>query len=396
MNHTNALDSLERMLAVEPKPGEEPVVSREFPFEFRGTGAEYFRIWIVNLLLTILTLGIFSAWAKVRRQRYFYGNTFLDGHSFEYHAKPLAILKGRLIVFAGYVAFFIGMQMYQPLLLGLVPVAAFGLPWILMRSRRFQLRMTSWRNVHFDFRGRYWPAVNAYVGWHIMVVAVFVVFALLQPMRWGFFFVALAVCAVLYPLWVHKRVEYSLDNAEYGREGFSFCTGSERFYLICGATAVLSVVALFAFGAGLAAVPGLIDETRGMQREELVDQLLEAGPKGWAVMVVAGLMAYAIAGFYRAKLLNASFGGVMVRLHSLNSRVGALGLMWINITNLLGILVTLGLYYPFARVRQVRYQLSRMSLEGSGQFHTIEAVEGADTSALGEEAGDFFNVDLGL
>ena len=77
------------------------------PFEFRGNGGEYFRIWIVNLLLTIVTLGIYSAWAKVRRLRYFYGNTFLDGQSFDYHGQPLAILKGRLIVVAGYVVFLV-------------------------------------------------------------------------------------------------------------------------------------------------------------------------------------------------------------------------------------------------------------------------------------------------
>jgi uncharacterized membrane protein YjgN (DUF898 family) len=140
----------------------------------------------------------------------------------------------------------------------------------------------------------------------------------------------------------------------------------------------------------------VIDKSGMQQQRDLIDQLIDAGPKGWAALVVAALTAYAIAGFYRAKFLNASFGGVMVRLHSLNSRVGALMLMWINITNLLGILVTLGLYYPFARVRQVRYQLSCMSLEGSGQFDNIQSAEDADTSALGEEAGDFFNVDLGL
>src|SRR5687768_14146444 len=162
MNQSNVLDSLERMMAGDAAAATaEPAPSVSIPFEFRGTGAEYFRIWIVNLLLSIVTLGIFSAWAKVRRQRYFYGSTFLDGHSFEYHAQPIAILKGRLIVFAGYVAFFIGLQFYQPLLLGLVPVAAIGLPWVLMRSRRFQLRMTSWRNVRFGFRGRYGAAVNA-------------------------------------------------------------------------------------------------------------------------------------------------------------------------------------------------------------------------------------------
>ena len=46
--------------------------TRELPFEFRGDGAEYFKIWIVNILLTIVTLGIYSAWAKVRNNRYFY------------------------------------------------------------------------------------------------------------------------------------------------------------------------------------------------------------------------------------------------------------------------------------------------------------------------------------
>lgn len=41
------------------------------PFRFTGTGSEYFRIWIVNWLLTLLTLGIYSAWAKVRRIQFF-------------------------------------------------------------------------------------------------------------------------------------------------------------------------------------------------------------------------------------------------------------------------------------------------------------------------------------
>ena len=33
---------------------------------FTGDGKEYFRIWVVNLLLTLATFGIYSAWAKVR------------------------------------------------------------------------------------------------------------------------------------------------------------------------------------------------------------------------------------------------------------------------------------------------------------------------------------------
>src|SRR6478735_8819447 len=67
---------------------------------FEGSGGEYFKIWIVNLALSIVTLGIFSAWAKVRSKRYFYGNTYIGEHGFDYHGSPLRILVGRIIALA--------------------------------------------------------------------------------------------------------------------------------------------------------------------------------------------------------------------------------------------------------------------------------------------------------
>ena len=58
-----------------------PVESQRLTFT--GSGGEYFKIWIVNLLLTIVTLGIYSAWAKVRRNEYFYRHTRLAGAGFD-------------------------------------------------------------------------------------------------------------------------------------------------------------------------------------------------------------------------------------------------------------------------------------------------------------------------
>src|SRR5882724_3038436 len=80
--------------------------ARRYPVEFTATTGEYFRIWIVNLALTVVTLGIYSAWAKVRKRRYFYSHTRIDGEGFEYLANPIAILKGRLIAFALFGAFY--------------------------------------------------------------------------------------------------------------------------------------------------------------------------------------------------------------------------------------------------------------------------------------------------
>ena len=53
------------------------------PFSFSGNASDYFRIWIVNLLFVLLSLGIWSAWAKVRKCRYFYGHTWVAGSNFE-------------------------------------------------------------------------------------------------------------------------------------------------------------------------------------------------------------------------------------------------------------------------------------------------------------------------
>src|SRR5882757_3714541 len=70
------------------------------PIAFTGSGSEYFRIWIVNLLLTIVTLGLYHPWAKVRRLRHFYGNTHSGKHTLDFHGNPTRMLRGFLLLAA--------------------------------------------------------------------------------------------------------------------------------------------------------------------------------------------------------------------------------------------------------------------------------------------------------
>ena len=107
------------------------------PFQFEGSAAEYFGIWLVNLLLSVVTLGIYSAWAKVRRLRFFLGHTTIGGHRFEYHANPLAILKGRLIA-VGVLIVLNVISGFAPLLGGVTTLALLLLfTWVANRSLRF-------------------------------------------------------------------------------------------------------------------------------------------------------------------------------------------------------------------------------------------------------------------
>ena len=120
-------------------------------FSFTGTGAEYFGIWIVNNFLSLITLGIYSPWATVRNRRYFYGNTLLAGHVFDFHGSPVAILKGRLIALILLLAIYSGdlIHIVVSRVVFLVVVAAF--PWILVKTLRFRLSNTSYRSLRFGY-----------------------------------------------------------------------------------------------------------------------------------------------------------------------------------------------------------------------------------------------------
>jgi uncharacterized membrane protein YjgN (DUF898 family) len=124
--------------------------------------------------------------------------------------------------------------------------------------------------------------------------------------------------------------------------------------------------------------------------------VIRSGPRGWLILMLAAVAGFAIAAFYKANLLNISLGGARIGRGHLRSELEVSRLAWINVTNLLGIVVTLGAFYPWAKVRLVRYQVEHMYLDSDGRFADFLASSQPETSALGEEAGDFFDVDLGL
>src|SRR5271154_6094945 len=87
------------------------------PLHFAGNGAEYFGIWVVTLLLTIVTLGIYSPWAKVRWLQFFYPHTELAGSSFDFHGSPMKILIGRVIALAMLIAYNLSVRLRSPFII---------------------------------------------------------------------------------------------------------------------------------------------------------------------------------------------------------------------------------------------------------------------------------------
>ena len=356
-----------------------PIEFNREPFSFTGTTREYFGIWIVNVLLTIVTLGVYSAWAKVRRQRYFYGNTWLAGASFDYHARPVRILIGRVIVLALLVAYNLALQ-FAPLVGGLIGVAGlFAIPWFVMRGLRFNARVTSYRNVRFDFTGGYGGAFLAYI------------------LGWGVIYGSGAILAPLASQWMWG---YNLGRLRYGDRPIACEPRLEKLFrqwwlpaivLVGGIVALVVIVGgtAYFFSDLLGRVFGL-DEDGGLSPYAFLIIFYAA--------LVPFLLLYALAGLiYRAGTRNVALNETVIDgRHVLSSSIHRGRYAWISITNLLATLFSLGLARPWAAIRMAKYLASVTALDTTGALEDYIGTIKDSGAAGGAEFLDVEGFDLGF
>ncbi len=146
--------------------------------QFTGSGSEYFRIWIVNLLLMLVTLGIYYPWAKVRRLRYFYGNTVVDGAPLDFHGEPRKMLRGYALTGVLFMLYSAAGN-FSPMagLVALLLVAALW-PALFKSSMQFRLANTSWRGLRFVFKGTLAGAYRALLPLFVLGLALVAVLTL--------------------------------------------------------------------------------------------------------------------------------------------------------------------------------------------------------------------------
>jgi len=324
------------------------------PVEFTGNGSEYFKIWLVNIILTILTLGIYSPWAKVRRKQYFYGSTRLKGASFEYLAAPSKILKGRLIL-VGFIALNSLANNFIPIvgtILGLVFLVLF--PWLVVRSLAFNARNSATRNIRFGFSGTVKEAAMVYVLWP---------------------FVAVLTLGILFPYVYFRQKKFIVENSSYGTTKFKFSATAKDYYRMFFSAAIPLLIGL----AAMAAVGFMLPR-----------QFSIAG-----AFIALTLYLYLFA-FYSVKTTNLLYNSSRLGPHRLESTMQIRPYLSLIITNSLATALTLGLFHPWAKIRAMRYKLHHLALKARGDLDGFVAGEQAQVSALGEEAADFFDIDFGL
>lgn len=359
---------------------------RNHEFKFTGDAAEYFGIWIVNLFLSIITLGIYSAWAKVRKKRYFYGHTWVAESNFEYHGNPVAILKGRIIAFAALVIYLGSGYYSQQLALGILLVLSLLAPWLIARSMAFNAINSSYRQIRFHFKASYqdvfmaiWPL--------ILFVCVLYFMPQFKPeqtrmpsaQEWATLFLPTVIAMLAYPYVVGSIKRLHISHSAYGAAPLTFSAGIGQFYKLYLAALGIAIVGILALALAifvLAMIPVV----------------------GWLAIPFAYIFFGALLmGYLRARVTNLTFNSTTLDGHvALASTMSPMRLSKIYFVNLLVIVFTLGLMIPWAAVRVARYRAEVLALESATDLEAFLAQAGREVGATGEEMGEFFDVDLSL
>lgn len=147
------------------------------PIGWEGRIGDFLPLAIVNLLLTILTLGIYRFWAKTRVRRFLWERTSFMGEPLEYRGRGIEKFIGALIVFAVLLVPLVGFSLFVGpaiargeigLVVLLYMILYFGLLYLfgvgLYRAQRYMFSRTAWRGIRGGMTHGGWSYGLLFVG----------------------------------------------------------------------------------------------------------------------------------------------------------------------------------------------------------------------------------------
>ena len=342
-----------------------------FRFSFTGRAAEYFRIWIISLCLSLVTLGVYSAWGKVRKRRYLYAHMMLDGSGFDYRASPLAILRGRilaLLLFGGFSLSGHFIPVIQWMFIALLVALS---PWIVVAAARFNARNSTYRNIAFAFDGRIRDAAWTFVGGAAL---------------------SLLTLGLAYPWYRTRRARFIIAHHRYGATPFATDLTAGGFvlaYLFAGLMLVGLSAAMLIGGIVLAAA--------GAGNDASGEGISLAGYAGVAATYLAYVTVYAyVYAYIRSRTLNLMADATIIGPMRLRGTLRARRLGWLYVSNVVAILATLGLATAWATIRVARYRADNLHARVNAPLESYAGGASPRATATASEVSDLFDVDVSL
>jgi uncharacterized membrane protein YjgN (DUF898 family) len=304
---------------------------------FYGSGGSLFGIYAVNIFLTLVTVGLYYFWGKVKVRKYLLEQTELEGDRFSFHGTGKELLFGvfkALVVLAGPLALLNFMPLFDApvivkttgvilayCILGIfVPIAIIG-------TRRYRLSRTSWRGIRFSFRGSILQFLKIFIGGSLLTVV---------------------TLGLYYPFFVTQKQRYLVSHSYYGNQKFEFDGKGKELFLPFLLALLLTVPTL-----------GIYLHWFQARKQRFF----------WG---------------------HTSFGSIRFR-----STVTGRNLLGFQSANAILLILTLGLAWPWVVVRKIHFTFRYLTLEGQLDLNTIQQ-DAQAASATGEGLASFMNAGFDL
>ncbi len=357
---------------------------RGLDIEFCGSARGYFRIWAVNLCLTLLTLGIFSAWAKVRKKRYFYAHTRLDGTPFQYLGQPLPILKGRIVAVVLFLLWYLSSHFFIAWMPALSGVAALLAPWVLVRAAAFNARYSAFRNLRFNFNARYWDGVCTLYAWGLIPLILIGGFILWKWQQPQLLIIAALVFAVYVPFWLARIKRFLVGHSQFGGVAGKLNISGGKFYFIYFKAGLLA--------SGLSIISG--------GAAFVITKITHDWALGSAMALLALVPSYVgyviVYAYMQTQTGNLVWNNTQLGPLQFQSTLATRRLVELYLSNGLAILMSLGLLIPWAVVRSFRYRAQCLRAQLQGEWSDFNGSEASSVHAAGAEVGEMFDLDFSL
>jgi uncharacterized membrane protein YjgN (DUF898 family) len=309
---------------------------RSYSLAFYGKGIEYFKIQIVNTILSILTLSLYYPWAKEKSLKYLYNKSLFEDTPFVFTGTGKEMFKGYVKALAILVALY-GIFFFLTLndMPGMAVLVIYGgilalLPLAIHGSYRYRMAKTSWKGIRFGYTGELKKLVGLFFK--------------------GIFFSIITLG--IYSAWFAIDLRrYVLSNIKIGNARFVYNGDGTDYFLLNlkGYFLTLITFGIYMFWWQKEQFEFFVNNLRLEQENDAV--------------------------FFQSKATGGGFAGLMI-------------------VNLLILVFTLGLGYSWVVMRNMDFVMKNIEASGYYSFESLQQSQADYSDATGEDMADIF--DLGV
>lgn len=391
MENAPAQDSFKEVpLAQEPDPlgangyGSPGAHSLSTPWRvnFMGRGDAFFGIFITNVFLSLITVGLYWPWAKAARLRFLWQETEFGGSRFTFHGTGRELFVGMikaLVIFGVIYLAQIVLNTTTTTVLrftaGVVVLAGFFLvpPLAIYGALRYRLSRTSWRGIHAGYRGT--------LG------------ALLRIQLKGILLSGLTLGIYLPWFWAERYREI-MSNIRLGSVRFHFRgTGRDLFKIYLPYLIVVAVMVVMGIVAGIAVFASLHGGGSG-GAAALVGLIVLIYLVIFACYIALAVLYFRTATLSQRYIVNHLEIEHQGMFYPMRSTVNVWKVVEVKLVNWLLMAVTLGLAWPYVTIRNLKLWMDTTEIDGTLDPDGIVQTEEDFRDASGDDMVTLFDIEV--